>query len=93
MTPGPQNVRGEVERMRQALRDVVARCSPSHAEVERAAGLREGELSDILAGEIELGVAHLFRILRATGVPPRKFFRSLAKPGSGHLRQAAGQLP
>lgn len=80
MTSRSQDVRNEVERIRQALRDEVARRRPSHAEIERAAGLREGELSGILAGEVELGVAHLFRILRAAGVPPQQFFLSLCQP-------------
>lgn len=83
MSPS-QEVRGEVERMREALRAEIGRRNPSSAEVERQVGLPAGGLDALLAGEVELGVAHLFRILHALGVPPSRFFVKL------YLRSAEG---
>lgn len=76
MSPS-QEVRGEVERMREALRAEIGRRNPSSAEVERQVGLPAGGLDALLAGEVELGVAHLFRILHALGVPSSRFFVKL----------------
>ena len=74
MTPASPSVRDEVERILKALRAEVGKSFRSYTAVEREVGLREGELNAILTGEVELGVAHLFRILHAIGVPPRQFF-------------------
>lgn len=78
LTSASQDVRDEIDRMREALRVELAKSFRSHAEVEREVRLGTGELGAILSGETELEVAHLFRILRAIGVPPRRFFAELA---------------
>jgi len=80
----PRDIRDEVERMRRLLRAVVRRSLLSESEIERLAGLRDGELEVLFAGRTELRVAHVFCILRAIGIEPWKFFLDLrAEDGQG----------
>ncbi len=58
----------EVRWFREALRSAVARSPLSHAQLEQALGLADGTLDAIFTGRRELGVAHLFGLLRVMGM-------------------------
>lgn len=58
----------EVIRIQKALRSAVAGSPVSHTEIESKLGMRKGKLASILAGRVELSVAHLFGIPRAIGL-------------------------
>lgn len=78
----PQDVRDEVQRMREALRAAARGNRLSHAQIEEALGMSAGSLNVIFTGKIELRVAHVFGILRAIGCPSWKFFRDLQRSES-----------
>lgn len=59
------------------MRDLVADTDLSHRVLERRAALAPGYLAQILGGNIELKMRHVFSILDALGVQPAQFFRSL----------------
>lgn len=71
----PQDIRDDVRRMREALQTAVRRSGLEVPRIEQALG-RGGD---------ELRVAEVFRILRAIGVEPWRFFLELraAEEASG----------
>ena len=75
--------------MLQALRDFVSDSDRRLSDIERRAGYGPGYLQQVLAGAIELKVAHLEEILAAIEVPPSHFWPRLL-PLS--LRQAKKRL-
>lgn len=66
-------------RIREALREAVRGSRLSFPEIEEALGLRAGLLTDIFSGRVELGVAHVYGVLRLLGVPPWSFFLRLMR--------------
>lgn len=73
----PEDIRADVQRMRELLRFVVEQSPLPPAQIELVLGVRRGFLKDLLAGRAELKVGHLFRILRLTETEPSKFFLKL----------------
>jgi plasmid maintenance system antidote protein VapI len=60
--------------MREALRDAVRQRALTYAQIEQELGVHRGDLKRLLAGRIDLPVAHVFRLLRILGMEPWKFF-------------------
>ncbi|HKH48144.1 MAG TPA: hypothetical protein VKM72_26090 [Thermoanaerobaculia bacterium] len=73
----PDDIRGDVQRMREILCRVVQRSHLSPAQIEQGLHVRKGFLDHLFAGRSELQVAHVYRILRLTGVDPWRFFLTL----------------
>jgi len=73
----PDDVRGDVQRMRELLRWVVQRSHLSPSQIEQALRMKRGFLDLFFAGKVELQVGHVFRILRLTGTDPWQFFLTL----------------
>lgn len=65
------------------LRTAVRRSALGDAQIEQALGLGAGDLNVLFAGQVELRVAHVFRILRAIGLEPWKFFLELRAGRNG----------
>lgn len=75
--------------MLQALRDFVSDSDRKLSEIERRAGYGPGYLQQVLAGAIELKVAHLEEVLAALEVPPSRFWpRLLPWTAPGRARPA-----
>lgn len=85
----PHDIRNEVQRMREALRTAVRRSRRDVAEIEQDLGMAAGGLRVLLRGGTELRVAHVFRILRAIGVEPWRFFLELRAAEDGQGRHDA----
>lgn len=81
MPTEPEDLRDEVDRMREALRRAVRESSLSDSRIEQALGLRAGELSALLTGKADLRVAHVFRILKVIGMEPWRLFLELCPEG------------
>jgi transcriptional regulator with XRE-family HTH domain len=77
--PGSQPAPGAAQaaRVLQALRDFVSDSDRKLSEIERRAGYGPGYLQQVLAGAVELKVAHLEEILAALEVPPSRFWPRL----------------
>lgn len=58
----------EMRWLREALRSAAARSPLSDSELEQSLGLAGGTLDAIFAGKRELGVRHLFGLLRAMDI-------------------------
>jgi hypothetical protein len=81
----PQDVRNDVDRMREALRGRL-----SYSQIEEALSMCGGYLSVILSGEVELRVSHVFGILKVIGMSPWDFFADLAPAEGRPEGRAAG---
>lgn len=64
----------EAQRILQRLKLLIHLSKPTQQETERRAGMSRGYLSQILGGNVELKLQHLFRVLEALAIEPREFF-------------------
>ena len=87
----PQEVRDEVDRMREALRTAALRSRLSYGKIEEALNMSDGYLTVIFSGKAQLRVSHVFGILKVIGTSPWEFFAELAPaeerpeaPATGH---------
>lgn len=71
--PGDRAER-HLDAVRRHLRDLVSDAGLSLAEIDRRLGRREGHLSQVLRGEIDLRYEHLLRVLDALDYDPATFF-------------------
>jgi transcriptional regulator with XRE-family HTH domain len=67
----------EVSRVAEALREAIRRGKTSQRQVERALGQGKGYLSQLLGGNVDLKLKHVFAILAVLGVEPEEFFLEL----------------
>lgn len=81
MPTEPEDVRDEMDRMREALRRAVRESHLSDSRIEQALGLRSGGLNAILTGKADLRVSHVFRILKVIGMDPWRLFLQLCPKG------------
>lgn len=70
----------EVRRLAAALRNAIRLSGVSSRQVERELGLSTGYLTRILAGQVQLRVAHVLAICQIIGVPAGSFFAALYPP-------------
>lgn len=70
----------EVRRLAAALRTAIRLSGVSHRQIERELELSAGYLSRILAGHIQLRLAHVLAICRIIGLPAASFFAALYPP-------------
>src|SRR5436853_4828335 len=67
----------EVRRVAEALREAIRRTKTSQRQVERALGQGKGYLSQLLGGNLDLKLKHVFAVLGVLGVEPDSFFQDL----------------
>lgn len=67
----------EVERVTAALRTAIRLSGVSNREIERKLNMSTGYLTRILAGHVELRMAHVLSICEVIGLPPEKFLSAL----------------
>lgn len=72
------DVSGDVKRLADFVRLKIRSTGHFQNAVERRLGWGEGYLSQLLRGNQDLKVKHVYAILRAIGVPPAEFFSQLA---------------
>jgi len=72
--------RREAERILRRLKLLIHLSKPTQREIEERAGMSRGYLSQILGGNVELKLRHLFLVLEALAIEPREFF-SQVYPG------------
>ncbi|HYU32515.1 MAG TPA: hypothetical protein VEW48_10160 [Thermoanaerobaculia bacterium] len=75
--------------MLEALRREVERSLLSRAEIEQALAMPAGTLDDLFTGKVELGVAHVFGILRVIGAAPWDLFLGLQRATVARQYRAA----
>lgn len=64
----------EVERVSEALRDAIRRKKTSLRQVEQVLGQGRGYLSQLLGGNVDIKLKHVFGILAVLGVDADEFF-------------------
>jgi transcriptional regulator with XRE-family HTH domain len=67
----------QVARVRDALRDIIRRRKSSLKQVEQALGQGKGYLSQLLGGNVDIKLKHVFGILSVLGADPDEFFLDL----------------
>ncbi len=77
--------REEIDRIRQALRTAIRLSGVSSRQIERELEMSTGYLTRILAGHVELRMAHVLSVCGIIGLPAGNFFAALFP-----LRSAAG---
>src|SRR6185295_2935103 len=77
--------REEVDRIRAALRTAIRLSGVSSRQIERELNMSTGYLTRILAGHVELRMAHVLSVCGIIGLPAGNFFAALFPP-----RSAAG---
>lgn len=71
----------EVSRVAEALRDAIRKARTSQRAVELALGQSKGYLSQLLGGNLDLKLKHVFEILGVIGAEPADFFVKLYEDG------------
>ncbi len=74
--------REEVERIRAALRTAIRLSGVSSRQIERELGMSTGYLTRILAGHVELRLAHVLSVCGVIALPAGHFFAALFPCGS-----------
>jgi transcriptional regulator with XRE-family HTH domain len=64
----------EVDRVCEALREVIRRKKSSLRNVEQALGQGRGYMSQLLGGNVDIKLKHVFSILGVIGVKADEFF-------------------
>jgi transcriptional regulator with XRE-family HTH domain len=64
----------ETQRLAEALRETIRRAKTSQRQIERTLGQGKGYLSQLLGGNVDLKVKHVFAILAVIGVEPEELF-------------------
>jgi transcriptional regulator with XRE-family HTH domain len=64
----------EVERVCEALRDAIRRKKSSLRSVEQALGQGRGYMSQLLGGNVDIKLKHVFSVLAVIGVQADEFF-------------------
>jgi transcriptional regulator with XRE-family HTH domain len=72
------DVSDDVKRLADFVRLKIRSTGHFQNAVERRLGWGEGYLSQLLRGNQDLKVKHVYAILRVIGVPPSEFFSQLA---------------
>ena len=67
----------DVRRLASALRTAIRVSGVSHRRIEREIGLSTGYLTRILAGQIQLRMAHVLSICHVIGLPAGSFFAAM----------------
>ena len=67
----------ETKRLSEALREAVHRRKFSLRQVENALGQGKGYLSQLLGGNVDLKVKHVFAVLGVIGMEPEELFLDL----------------
>jgi transcriptional regulator with XRE-family HTH domain len=67
----------EVSRVAEALREAIRKAKRSQRQVEQALGQGKGYLSQLLGGNVDLKLKHVFAILGVLEIEPDEFFVSL----------------
>lgn len=71
------DLQNEVRRVLDALRTAIRLSGVSHRRIERELALSTGYLTRILAGQVQLRIAHVLSILQVVGLAPGNFFAAL----------------
>jgi transcriptional regulator with XRE-family HTH domain len=64
----------EVRRVSEAIGEAIRRMRTSQQVVERTMGLNKGYLSQILNGNVDLRMKHIFHVLEVLNLEPGDFF-------------------
>ena len=64
----------EVQRVSDALREAIRRRKTSQRQIERVLGQGKGYLSQLLGGNVDLKLKHVFAILEVLGLAADEFF-------------------
>jgi transcriptional regulator with XRE-family HTH domain len=67
----------EVERVCESLREVIRRKKSSLRNVEQALGQGRGYMSQLLGGNVDIKLKHVFSVLSVIGVEPDEFFMNV----------------
>jgi len=68
------DVEVEVERVCESLREAIRRKKSSLRNVEQALGQGRGYMSQLLGGNVDIKLKHIFKVLAVIGVEPDEFF-------------------
>jgi transcriptional regulator with XRE-family HTH domain len=82
----------EVRRVLHALRSLVRVHEVSIRELERRAGVGQGVFRRLLAGERELTLRHLYKILEILSTSPSRFFQLVHAQPTPSPEEATGLL-
>jgi len=64
----------EVQRVSEALREAIRRRKTSQRQIERVLGQGKGYLSQLLGGNVDLKLKHVFAVLEVLGLAADEFF-------------------
>ena len=64
----------QVDRVCEALREVIRRKKSSLRQVEQVLGQGRGYMSQLLGGNVDIKLKHVFSVLAVIGVDPDEFF-------------------
>jgi transcriptional regulator with XRE-family HTH domain len=64
----------EVQRVSEALREAIRRRKTSQRQIERVLGQGKGYLSQLLGGNVDLKLKHVFAVLEVLGLEADEFF-------------------
>jgi transcriptional regulator with XRE-family HTH domain len=67
----------ETQRLADVLRETIHRSKISQRQIERTLGQGKGYLSQLLSGNVDLKVKHVFAVLAVIGVEPEEFFQEI----------------
>lgn len=82
----------EVRRVAEALRDAIRKSQTSQRDVERALGQSQDYLSQLLGGNLDLKLKHIFEILGVIGTDPADFFVNLYEYGNAATHGRVARL-
>src|SRR5437660_519096 len=64
----------EVQRVAEALREAIRRRKVSQRQIERVLGQGKGYLSQLLGGNVDFKLKHVFAVLEVLGLAADEFF-------------------
>ena len=76
----PRDPQPEIGRLAAALRTTIRLSGVSYRHIERELDLSTGYLTRILAGQVQLRMAHILGICTVIGLPPESFFAAVYPP-------------